>query len=894
MDWHRWVREALPAVTGDDRRDHEIRDELAQHCADRYADLLASGASHEVALARVRDEIRAAAGRAASIRAAVDPLAGRGLAARIRRGLARGRQDAGFAWRQLVRSPGVTAAAVSTLALAIGAVTAIFTVVNGVLLRPLPYPQPEALVAVWEVSPRGNDHNVVSTGNYLDWRDRATSFSALGAFGGEFDAALTGTGEPRRIRAEAFTPEVFEVLGAPPARGRFFTAEDVEPNRPLVAVVSDRFWRTELGGDLAVLDRALVIDGQRYRVIGVLPRVTALPGPNVDVVLPRGFQATDRDERRSHNLLVTGRLKAGVTVEAAASEMRAIAAALTVEHPTDLTNWGVNVVPAHADVVRSVRPLLSVLMGVVVVVLLIACANLANLQLARSSGRRAEMALRSAMGADRRRLFAQLLTESLVLSVVGGAIGIGLVVVLIDAILAAAPPDIPFLDVVTIDWPVLGIAVFSTMGSAVLIGVLPALQASRTHPGGMLHGSRVHTDRRQGRLRLALVTVQVALALVLLVGAALLARSFWQLHRVDYGFDPTRLLAVQLDLPRVRYADGPAQIAFYTSLVDQLNRVPGVVAAAGTSGMPGDRNAQTFSFAIEGRPSSNPSGREDPVPLQAVTPGYFETMRIPILRGRGVTRDDRAGSAPVVVINETLAQRLWPGANPVGQRMSFRPGQLPWLEIVGVVGDTHDQGLDRSSPPTVYVPYAQKAPAWSWLSWQTLVLRTAGPPEAVVPEVRAAVRAIDPSLPLLKVTTIDAVFAANDARLRFAMQLVGAFAGLALLLGAVGVYGVLSCGVSERRQEIGVRIALGAGPGQVVSAVMRAVLLFGAAGVAIGIVIAVVATRILKALLFQVEPTDPITYAAMAALLLVVAALAGWMPVRRALALDPVDVLRES
>jgi putative ABC transport system permease protein len=894
MDWHAWLRGELPAITGDRQQDDDIREELAQHCADRYADLRQRGLTDEAALRQVRDEVRATARRSGRLRAAADPLAGAGVAARVRRALSHIRQDAGFARRRLGRSPGFTLAAVSTLALAIGAVTAIFTVVNGVLLQPLPYPDPDSLVLVWEISPRGNDHNVVSTGNYLDWRDRASSFNALGAFGGEFNAALTGSGEPRRVRAVSFAPEVFDVLRATPARGRLFTAADGEPNGPLVAVIGDRLWRTELGADPAVLDRSITVDGQRYRVVGVLPSVTALPGPNVDVVLPSRFQASDRDERRSHNLFVAGRLKPGVTLDAANGELRAIAAALTAEHPTDLTNWSVNVVSAHADVVRSVRPLLSVLMGVVVVVLLIACANLANLQLARSSSRRAEMAVRAAIGAGRRRLFAQLLTESVVLSLIGGTLGVALVVGLLRTIVAAAPPDIPLLEMVAINWQVLGVAAASTMGSAVLVGVLPAMQASRTDFGAMLHGARVRTDIRQGRLRLMLVTVQVALALVLLVGAALLVRSFWRLQRVDYGFDPTRLLAVQLDLPRARYMDGPAQAGFYAGLLDRLRGVPGVIASAGTSGVPGDRNATTFSFAIEGRPSANPTGREDPVPLQAVTPGYFETMRIPILQGRGVTDEDRASGRPVVVINQTLATRLWPGASPIGQRISFRPGQMPWLEIVGVVGDTHDQGLDRSSPPTLYVPFAQKAPTWGWMSWQTVVVRTDGPPAAVVPAIRAAVWALDPNLPLLNVSTVEAAYAENDARRRFAMQMLGGFASLALLLGAVGVFGVLSCGVSERRQEIGIRMALGAGPGQVASAVVRSVLVFGAAGVAIGVIVAMILSRFLGTLLFQIEPTDPLTFVGTAVLLLIVAALAGWVPVRRALRLDPVEVLRQS
>jgi putative ABC transport system permease protein len=892
MDWRARVREALPVVTGDPRRDAEIVEELAGHCADRYGQLRAAGRTEDEAVRQVASELRETArraghlGRAAAPAGPHAPAGGPGWPARLR-------QDLSYAARLLRRGPGFAVAAVLTLALAIGAVTAIFSVVHGVLLAPLPYPRPDRLVFVWEVSPRGADHNVVSSGNFLDWRDRARSFDRLGAYQDADNVALTGVGTPRRVRQSRATPEVFAALGVVPERGRLFTDRDAIPDAPRVVLVTDRFYRTVLAGAPAVLDRAITLDGLDYRIIGVLPpsALTATE-PSSDVVTPIRFDASDRDERRSHNFYVIGRLKPGVTVAAANADMRTLAAALTAEHPKDLTNWSVSVVPVHADLVRSVRPLLTVLMGVVVVVLVMACLNLANLQLARAAGRHAELAVRSAIGAGRRRLFTQLLTESLLLVLAGGTAGVGLVALLMRTLVAAAPPDIPLLDAVTVDWSVLAFAAAVSVTSAVLAGLLPALQASRADVRPLLHGGRAGVQPAQARLRLVLVSIQVALALVLLVGAALLVRSFERLQAVDAGFDRTNLVTVEMDLPGARYPDRPTQVGFYEGVLGRIQAAHGVVAAAGTTGRPGEGAGMTFSFAIEGRKAPNPTGREDPEPLQAISPAYFETMRIPVVRGRVFTGSDRAATTPVAVINEALARLHWPGQNPVGQRICFRPGQLPWREIVGVVADTHDEGLDRPAPPTVYVPFAQAT--WTWMTWQTFVIRTDAGPASVVPAVQAAVWARDTDLPLLKVSTMAAAFAENDARRRFAMQLLIGCAGLALLLGAVGIYGVLACGVSERRREIGIRLALGARPGQVVVSVARRPIIFALAGVAAGTGAALVLTRFLRALLFDVPPADPVAFSAMAIFLLAVAAGAAWVPVRRALRLDPVAVLRES
>ncbi len=808
------------------------------------------------------------------------------------RWLTQGTQDLRLAGRVLVRTPGATLAAVLTLALTIGATTAVFSGVRAVLLRPLPYPDPGRLVRVWEVRPRGSDHNVASSASFLAWTERARSFAALAAFQSGFDVALTGDGPPEKLDAAAITPSTLTVLGVAPALGAGLPPGLMEAGQPPEVLLSAAFWQRRFGGDPEVVGRDVTLDGTAYRVAGVMPRGFSFPSDGVDVWFAERFAAADREEWRSHNYGVLGRLAPGVDLRRAQAEMTALARNLVAEHPTDLAGWGVNVVPAHADAVRGVRPLLLVLLGVVVVVLVIACANLATLQLARASRRGLEMAVRAAIGAGRGRLVRQLLAESLLVAALGGGLGGLLLASSLRAIVAAAPPDIPFLDAVRLDPALLGFAAAVTVVCAALVGLAPALETSRPRLGPLLSAGHTPADRGRTRLRQLLVAGQIGLAVVLLVAAMLLARSFWKLQAVDHGFDPDRLLTVAIDLPRVRYPDNAAQVRFYRALLERLRALPGVTAAAGTTQSPGRGAGMTYSFAIEGRTAPNPNGREDPVPLQGVTPGYFATLGVPVLAGRPILAADGPGSPGVVVVNRALAARHWPAGGAVGARIRFREDQ-PWYRIAGVVGDTHDEGLEVPAPPTIYLPLAQRQPSWAWMSWQTLVVRTAGDPAAMLPAVRAALWDLDPDLPLLQTTTMRAAFAENDARRRFATGLIGAFAALALGLGAVGVFGVLSCAMAERRREIGIRIALGAEPGRVAGSLVRGTMGYVLTGAAIGLAVAAAATRFLRSLLFAVEPTDPVTFAAVAVLLLAVAALAAWLPARRASRLDPLAVLRD-
>jgi predicted permease len=890
MDWRDRLRRALPVISGDAARDDEIREELAQHCADRFEDLRRAGIEPVEAERQVLEEVGETARRQArsslEVVAAPASTGPGGWAAPLV-------QDVRYAIRLLRRAPGYTASAALTLALAVAAVTAVFSVVDGVLLRPLPYPDPDSLVFVWEVSPQGADHNVVSSGNYLAWRERAAMFESLGALSGRSNAAMTDSGEPARVSLVRVTPSALDALRIVPATGRLLSAGDGEPGGAPVVLLGHDLWRSRFGGDASVVGRTVTLDGNAFTVQGVLPRDPGLPQLDADVLVPLRFAPPAREEFRSHNYLVIGRLRPDTTRESAQVGMRAIAAAITAEHPANMTGWGVSIAPMRADLVRSVRDLLTLFMGVVVAVLLIACANLANLQMARGTGRGGEMAVRAAIGARRSRLAGQLLTESLTLSALGGVLGILLAWWLTRVLVAAAPDDIPLLTQVSFNWRVLAGALVATAGSALLVGLLPALQVSRANLQPLLHGSRVQSDAGHGRLRLGLVAAQVALALVLLTAAALFTRSFLQLGAVEHGFQPERLLTVELDLPASRYPDLQAQARFYDELLTRVRSLPGVRATAATTAFAGVGAGMTFSYALEHRPSTNPTGREDPQPLQGVSAGYFETMGIPIVEGRGFAASDDERAAPVVVINSALARLHWPDGQAIGNRLSFRPGETPWLEIVGIAGDTHDEGLDQPAPPTLYVPYAQRPASWRWMSWQNLVIRTAAEPEASARLVRDAVWDLDADLPLLEVGTMTQAFAQNAAQRRFSMQLLSAFGVLATLLGAVGIYGVLSCGVSERRREIGVRLALGARPGQVARSLLRPVMVVAAGGAVIGLAAAAALSRLIASLLFQVTPGDPLSLAAVVVVLTVVAAAAAWGPVRRAARLDPLEVLRE-
>jgi putative ABC transport system permease protein len=883
--WRRYVRFVRPSIVAD------VDDEIEFHIEARAAEYIAAG----MAPAQARSRAVAEFGDMERAKRLCREI---GEQQHRRRRLAEYadtiRQDMRYAVRVLARSPGFAAAAVLTLALGIGANAAIFSLVNAVLLRPLPYRAPERLVRVWERSPSGAERNVVSPGNYIDWRARAKSFTTLAAHSWTYGVAMTEEGKPAMVMVVDVTPSVFTTLGVGPVFGRAFSEEDETTGD--AALLSDGFWRTRFGADPRILGRRILLNDRPHTVVGVMPPHFDFPDANIEVWRPAPpGRRLNPNERRGHNWFVVGRLAPGASVDGARAEMSTIAAALTREYPEFMAGWGVNVVPLHADIVAGVRPLLLVLLGGVGVILLIACANIANLLLARAVTREREMAVRGAIGADRTRLVRQLLTEGLVLAAAGGLLGVIVAAPVLRVLIALAPGDIPLLDDVRIDPTVLGFAAAATIFSTALFALTPGLRLARTDLQTTLRSSQgTAAGFRHARLRNALLVGEVALSLVLLIGAGLLLRSARHLSAVDYGYRADGLLAVFLDLPRVRYDSTPNQVAFYGRLLERLRAMPGVAAVTATSELPAAGYNMTFSFAIEGRRAVNPSGREDAQPLHVVTPEYFRVLGIPLVRGRTFDARDHAGAPRVVIVNESFARRHWPTESPVGRRFSFLGPEGPWLEIVGVVGDTRMVSADAPPAPVFYIPQAQKQ--WHWLAWMTLIVRAepGRDPRSLAPAVQAAVAELDRRLPIHRIATVHELYGESTARRRFATTLLTAFAALALLLGTIGMYGVLSYAVAQRRREIGIRIALGAKPGEVMGTVLRQALMLTALGVAIGTAAALALTRLLGALLYEVSPTDPITYAAVAILLAVVAAIAAWMPAWRATRIDPLVVLRES
>lgn len=806
-------------------------------------------------------------------------------------------QDLRYAVRQLRRRPGFALVAVLTLALGIGATTAIFSAAHAVLFRPLPFPDPDRLVLVWESNPGEgwSDRNPVTGGNFMDWRDQATSFEAMAAFSWHYGVGIADEGaEPVRVLARRGSPDIFRVLGVSPLHGRVPSEAEIGAGASGV-LLGHGLWRRRYGADPAVVGDRILVHEHPVTVLGVLPPALDVPALDADLWFPLAFDEEDRGSRRSHQWQVLARLRPGASVGQAEAEMATIADRIRERHPEFMEGFGTRVVPFRQDIVREVRPLLLVLLGVVGTVLLIACANLANLLLARAVARRGELAVRGAIGAGRGRLMRQLLTESGLLALLGGAAGIALAIPGMAALLSLAPADIPLLDRARLDGTVLGVAAALSVLSTLLFGALPALRAGGTEPDAALRGARGTPDKSHGALRRRFLQAQVALCVVLLVGAGLLFRSFLELQAVEHGFRAEGLLAVSIDLPHSRYDGTREHVAFYKALLERVQGLPGVISATGTPEPPVVGFNNTFSFVIRGRPRPGARPREDPVEVRAATPGYFRTLGIPLLRGRALEDSDRADAPLVAVVNESLARALWPAGDAVGARISF-DDELPederaWIEIVGVAADTRHHGLDRPAQPALYIPHAQKR--WGWMSWMTLLVRTKGEPLALAPAVRAAVWELDDRLPIHRLATMRELYAESQARRRFAAQLLALFAGLALLLGAVGVYGVVSYGVVQRRREFGIRLALGAEVRRIATSVVGEGLRVALIGIGAGVVAALLFTRLLAALLFDVSPHDPLTFAAVAALLVVVAAAASWIPARRAMRLDPMAVLRE-
>jgi putative ABC transport system permease protein len=799
-------------------------------------------------------------------------------------------QDIRFGLRRLARRPALTSVVVIALALGIGANTAIFSVVNALLLNPLPYPEPDRLAMVWMNNTRMKiDQDIHSFPNFRDYKEQNQSFERLAVYSPR-SANLTGDGEPVRVVGVAATSELLPMLGVQPHLGRTFTAEEDQQGAGGVVLLGYGLWRGRFGADPEILGKSVALNGTPRTVIGVMPAGFNFPTKETEYWIPLAAPQELAEARSAFWLYMAGRLKPGVSVERAQADMSAIAGRLAAQFPEALEGYGANVVGLHDQMVGKIRPALLVLTGAVAFVLLIACANVANLLLVSAAAREREIAIRTALGAGRWRLVRQLLTESVVLFLAGGMAGVLVAYWGLGVLLALSPPDLPRLDDVKIDARVLAFTLCVSFVTGVLAGLVPALQSSvRELSDSLKEGGRGATfGRVSGRLRDLLVVSEVALALVLLVGAGLMIASFVELKRVDLGFDPDRLLTMQLQLPGAKYPEPPQVAAFSDDLLGRAASAPGARSVGAITDLFLSTTPNSTIFSIEGRPDPLPTERVE-VPVDSISPNFFEVVRTPLLRGRSFTDADRDGTTPVVIINETMAKRFWPGEDPVGKRMRYGIGDsdIPWMTIVGVVGDMRRTGFDESVRCETFLPLAQN-PARRL----TIVARAEGEPASLAGVLRDQVRAVDPDQPVFAVKTVDELLGDMASQRRLTMLLFGVFAGLALLLAAVGIYGVMSYAVTQRTHEIGVRMALGAQVGDVLRLVVGKGMALALAGIAAGLAAAFALSRVMASLLYGVSATDPLTFGGVALLLGLVALLASYLPARRAARVDAMIALR--
>jgi putative ABC transport system permease protein len=809
-------------------------------------------------------------------------------------------QDVKHGLRALARNPGFTLVAVVALALGIGANSAIFSVVNAVLLRPLPYPEPDRLMSVWQNNRvRGWHQDVVTPLDFIEWREGNRSFASMAAYFGAGFNVRTGT-EVDRLRGADVSVDFFRVLGAPPVTGRDFAAADETSSAGRLVILGHSLWQRRFGGDPRVIGSPVTLNSESFTIVGVAPPGLQFPEKSELWTLAKNriptnpFVPADADitkMRGIHYLYAIARLKEGVPLSQARAEMDTLAARQEKENPQTNSEVGVEIVPLHESIVGEVRPALLIFLGAVGLVLLIACANVANMSLARAAARRREIAVRTALGASRRRIVRQCLTESVLLSLVGGTAGLLFALWGTDLLAALAPDAIPGSASVRVDLWVLGFTLALSVLTGVLFGLLPALQASSAQPQEALReGGRTSSSGRSARLmRGALVVSEMAVALVLLTGAGLLVKSFLRLQRIDPGVSIDRVLTLRLRLPDARYAQAERQVRFYDDVLRRIQELPGVTAAGLTSDLPLGGTDSFLSFGIEGRPQEKlgqgPEGGYHQVSLD-----YFRTLGIPLLRGRQFDARDVQKAPEVAIVSETLAKRYWPGEDPIGRRISFGTddkGEPSWTTIVGVTADVRQKGLHAEPRPEVYVSSLQSPSRYA-----TLIVRSPLDAASLGASVRREVQAVDADIPLYDVKTMREVLDGSLAARRFNMALLALFAGVAVLLAGVGLYGVLAYMVTQRTHEIGVRMALGARPGDVLRLVVGQGMALSLGGVLLGILGALALTRLLTSLLVGVAATDPWTFGLVALLLSGVACLACYVPARRAARVDPLIALR--
>jgi putative ABC transport system permease protein len=795
-------------------------------------------------------------------------------------------KDLRFGLRTLLKRPGFTVVAVLTLALGIGANTAIFSVVDAVLLRPLPFRDADRLVIVYETT-QAVPRDYVSVPNLRDYREASHAFESLATFVPQ-SVNLTGAGEPERVVGAFATANFFPMLGVEAARGRLLQSEDDAEGGQLAVVLGNEFWRRRFGGDPSVVGKSLTLNGEPYAVVGVMPAGFNFSGSTPDVLMPARKWPNYKVERGLHNSWVIARMKPGVTREAAEEDLRAVARNLEEAYPEENRGRTVTVVGLHDEIVEDIRPALLVLLGAVGLILLIACANIANLLLARGAARQKEVALRAALGASRARLLRQLLTETLLLALAGGVAGVLLAQWGVDALVAFSPVNLPAPQGVHVDARVLGFSLGLSLLTGLVFGIVPALQLSKADVNTNLKeggGGAVGEGRGRAGLRGAFVVSQVALSLVLLVGAGLLLHSFYRLLRVSPGFDPRNLLTMEYRVPKNKYPKGEQQWAFHREVVERVGHVPGVESAAVIRGLPFSGNGGSITYAVPDRPAP-PKGQEPKALENAIDPNYLTTVGLPLVRGRNFDEHDTADSPPVVLVNRTMAENLWPGEDPLGKRLEF-PDVKVTATVVGVVGDAKQYDIAEQQRPQVYTPYAQNPHIFA-----TLVVRSRVEPLSLTESVKKAVWAVDPEQPMWRIRTLEATLTQNVADRRFILSLMGCFAVLAVLLTALGIYGVISYSVAQRTHEIGVRMALGAQRGDVLRMILRQGMLLALVGVVAGVGAALALTRLMTGLLYGVSAADPLTYAGVAVLLAAIALVACLVPARRATKVDPMIALR--
>jgi putative ABC transport system permease protein len=798
-------------------------------------------------------------------------------------------QDLRHGARLLLRAPAFTAIAIATLAIGIGANTAIFSVVNTLLLRQLPYVDADRLAVIWEHNlPRDRKNNVVSPGNFIHWREMNGSFEEMAAVGLTFRTTLTGDGDPEELQLQFVSAQFFDVLGVRPALGRAITKEEDRPGSGVV-VISDRLWRRRFGADPTIVNRAITLQGVTTTVVGVMPPGFSFLDKAVDVWLPIGFRADARTPR-GRWLQVVGRLKPGVTLDAAQADMQRVAGELTRQFPDFNTGWTARVVGLREQLTGDVRPALFVLLAAVGFVLLIACANVANLLLARATARQRELAVRAALGAARGRLVRQLVAESLVLATAGGVAGILIAWWAVHYLRTVAADQLPIqrLEAVTLDGSVLLFTVVATIVSGLIFSAAPAMTAA----GGALtdslkEGGRTGSASRGNRARAAFVVIQVALALVLLTGAGLLVRSFARLIDVDPGFDAARTVTMRLNLPGARYRGQGAMQQFFDRFFTNVDGIPGVESAGAISFLPLDGLGSATRYEVVGAPKP-PRGEEPVTNVRVITHQYLRAMAIPLLRGRLFNETDPADATGKIVISESMARAHWPNEDAIGKRVVISWGD-PAVEdeVIGVVGNVRYEGLDTTPRPAIYWPFARNP-----YGGMTVAVRTAMDPDPVIRAVVEHIRRQDPLLAVGEIRTMETVVSESVAQRRMTMLLLGIFAGAALLVAAVGIYGVIAYSVTQRWQEIGIRMALGARGGDVLRMIVGQAAMLAAIGIATGAAGAFFLTRLMRGLLFEVEPHDPVTFIAVAAVLATIALLASYLPGRRATRVDPVIALR--